>query len=537
MRRCSRSLLASAALAAFSVLLPSCAVPPSQSQESAPPAGAALATPLQGVTAGPQSVPSAKEAEPPAPAAPEGPMTVSVEEAVLLALENNRALRVERLNPDVKRTLEEQQRAVFDPVFSAEMSASHDEAETAAGGGTFTDSTDVGANLSKSFPAGTKVGVDLTSDGVRGTTAPDQHATRAGVSVTQALLQGAGEGPNLAGLRQARLDTQMSEYELRGFAEALVAQVESTYWDYVLARRQIEIFEESLKLAQQQLDETQQRIRVGTLPETELAAAQAEIALRREALINARSRSATLRVQLLRLVKPGALAARGQEVTPQSQPVAPAPDNDAVENHLAVALKMRPDLNQARLLVQRGELELVKTKNGLLPRMDLFVSMGKTGYADSFGGSTRDITSDGHDVSAGVSFQLPLGNRAAVSRHRQAGLTQAQSQESLTNLQDLVRADIESACIEVQRTSQQVDATAATRRFQEEKVRSETAKFQVGKSTAILVAAAQNDLVASQVAEVEAVTNCLKAATDLYRLEGSLLERRGVAAPGRSGPP
>ena len=61
----------------------------------------------------------------------------------------------------------------------------------------------------------------------------------------------------------------------------------------------------------------------------------------------------------------------------------------------------------------------------------------------------------------------------------------------------------------------------------------ETEKFRVGKSTSLWVAQAQRDVVSSQIAEVEAVVNCLKALVELYRLEGSLLERRGVIAPGR----
>jgi outer membrane protein TolC len=54
----------------------------------------------------------------------------------------------------------------------------------------------------------------------------------------------------------------------------------------------------------------------------------------------------------------------------------------------------------------------------------------------------------------------------------------------------------------------------------------------VGKSTSLLVAQAQRDLVASQIAETQAVANYLKALVALYRLEGSLLQRRGIAAPG-----
>ena len=75
-------------------------------------------------------------------------------------------------------------------------------------------------------------------------------------------------------------------------------------------------------------------------------------------------------------------------------------------------------------------------------------------------------------------------------------------------------------------------ATAATRKLKEEALRAETGKFTVGKSTSFLVAQAQRDLVVSQIAEIGAVVTLLKGLVELYRLEGSLLERRGIVAPG-----
>ena len=50
---------------------------------------------------------------------------------------------------------------------------------------------------------------------------------------------------------------------------------------------------------------------------------------------------------------------------------------------------------------------------------------------------------------------------------------------------------------------------------------------------ALLVARAQRDFVTSQITEIEAAITYLKALIELYRLEGSLLERRGITAPGR----
>jgi outer membrane protein TolC len=477
--------------------------------------------------------PSDKETPQPEPSTPAGPTTLTIEEAVLMALENNRALSVERLNPAIRRTFEQQERAAFDPAVFGEVSADEETAAGLTGSESRDSSTSGRAAVSELLPTGTTVELGMTTGPTaEAAAAAGERTTRATLTVTQALLEGRGVAVNLADLRQARLDTQLSEYELRGFAEALVAEVENTYWDYVLARRQVEILDESLKLAQQQFEETQQRVRVGDLAETELAAAEAEVALRREAQINARSRVDALRARLARLIHPQALRSAERDVTPRSEPtISPIP-LDPLEEHIAVALRMRPDLNQARLLVERGGLELVKTRNGLLPRMDLFVSLGKTGYADSFGRSVEELGDD-TDVSVGLTFDYPLTNRAARARHRSAVLTQQQLDESLQNVEDLVREDVELAYIEVNRARQQVDATAATRRFQEEKLRAEMVKFRVGRSTALLVAQVQRDLVASQVAEVEASTNHLKARTDLFLIEGSLLERRGLSAPGR----
>jgi len=63
----------------------------------------------------------------------------------------------------------------------------------------------------------------------------------------------------------------------------------------------------------------------------------------------------------------------------------------------------------------------------------------------------------------------------------------------------------------------------------------EQEKFRVGTSTTLQVAQAWRDVLASQINEVQAVINQRKALIELYRLEGTLLERRGIDALGRGG--
>lgn len=465
-------------------------------------------------------------------------LRIDVERAILLALENNKSLVVQRMAPEIRQTFEQEERSIFDPVLSGQGAQRRVVADRLSRAGTGVESsvadTASGAiALDKLFSTGTAVGLDASTNYTDSSLYSDTFvANRLGVSVTQALLRGRAVRVNLARVDQAGIDTRISEYELRGFTEAMVAQVETSFYDYALAQRQIAIYTDSLHLAEQQMSEAQERIHIGTLAETELAAAQAEVALRRENLITAESNLARERLNLLRLLNPSDPIDWDMKIELEYQPMVEDAPLDPVAQHVQVALRMRPDLNQARLLIRRDELELVRTRNGLLPRLDAFIRYGKSGYARTFSSAIDELSGESYEVEAGLLFELPAGNRAARARHTRAVVSRQQSIKALENLIQLAQVDVRSAYVLVTSTREQIAATAATREFQEETLRVETEKFRVGKSTSLLVAQAQRDLVASQIAETRAIANYFKALVTLYRLQGSLLQRRGLSAPG-----
>jgi outer membrane protein len=516
------------------LLMSSCASEPGHGSDGGrASAGVSL---LQGRReSGPTKVADANEA-----AAPDakGPLTVGIQEAILLAMENNQALIVERMNPQIQRTFEQEELAVFDPLLSPQISNRRTVADRLSRAGSSTESSKVDSVtgsvlLSKLFPSGTALDLDATTNYTDSSLYSDTFtANRIGLTVTQALLRGLDVQANMARVNQARLDTLISGYELRGFMEILLEQVESKFWDHALAQRQIDIYTDSLNLAEKQMGETEERIKIGDLAETELAAAQAEVALRRENLINARSALARERLELLRLLNPSGGSDWNRQIVLQYDTSPPDVELDDVEQHVQVALRMRPDLNQARLQIQQGDLEVVRTKNGLLPKMDMFISFGKSGYANTFNRAVNNMDEDSYDVTWGLVLEQAPLNRAERARYSRAVLSRQQLRKAMENLSQLVQVDVRAAYIEVTRTQEQIAATAATRNFQEEKLRAETEKFRVGKSTSLLVGQAQRDLVASQIAEIQTVANYLKALVSLYRLEGSLLHRRGLSAPG-----
>jgi outer membrane protein len=476
--------------------------------------------------------------EMPSPAVIPEPIRISVSDAILLSLENNRSLAVQRLTPSIQQSFEDQERAIFDPSVGAEVVIGRSEAERLARSGSETEAyttnqAEAGIAFEQYFPTGTAVLLEADTEMEDSSLYDDRFfETRLGMTVSQALLRGFGTDANLVRLRQARLDTRITQYELRGFTASLLAEVEQTYWDYALARRQIEIVQESLKVARQQLGETRELIAVGRLAKSELVAVQAEVAAQEQAQIEARANEESIRLQLLRLLNPEGANIWQREIELVHEPRLPKVKLEGVELHVAVAMRMQPSLNEARLRLQRGDLELVKTRNGLLPLMNLFITLGKSGYAKAFGRSFGSIYDDGYDAEAGLAFAYPLFNRDAKARHRRARLDRDQSQAALDNLSQIVELDVRTAYIEVNRTKKQINASSVTRRFDEAKLRTETEKLRVGKSTSFQVAQAQRDLLVSRIAEVRALVSYMKALIDLYRQDGSLLERRRIKAPG-----
>jgi len=463
-----------------------------------------------------------------------GTLELSVEEVALLVLQNNRDLRVQRLNPVIAGTFVQLERGVFDPELFAEAEfAKERSTETARSTGTQFDvdgrDTAVVAGIRQFLPTGTTVEAAVEQSRSISNRAPEQQVARVGLTVTQALLQGFGPAVNLAAVRQAELGTVASRYELRGFTETVLAEAETAYWNFVLAREQIAIFESSLHVARRQRDETELRIEVGLLPEVEAAAARAEFARREQALINARSLLEERRLRLLRLLDPKREDSFDRQINATSEPRTESTPVLDLPERLQLAEKMRPDLNEARLQLQQQRLETTVTRNGLLPRLDFFITLGKTGYADTFSESFGELDGSTYDLTAGIRLSRPLGNRTAKALDLAAKTSRLQAEEAVSNLRQLVLLDVRLAANELERARQQIAASAVTRALQEETLFAEQERFEVGTSTTLLVSQAQRDLLVSQIAEVEAIVNYRIALVNLFLAEGSLLERRGIS--------
>jgi outer membrane protein len=461
---------------------------------------------------------------------PEGALRITLPEAVVIALANNQELQIQKLNPPIKSTFEQEELAKFDPVARADAERSRQRTDNITVNQGFKAHTGV----SKYLPTGTtldvEAGTEWSEDMPPDTNPDDNWQAFPRLSVTQALLRGAGIDVNLATFRQARLDTAISQYQLTGLAQALAAELENAYWDYYLALGQIDIYDRAVKLSTRLVRETRERIALGQKARSEIYFFQAEASSREQNLIDAKSFQEKNRLRLLRIISPPSVDLWNRAVRLLTPPRIPRDSVEDLQTHIQVAMQMRPDINQARLEERKGVLEIVKTKNGLLPKLDLFMMLGRTGYSRIFSGSVHDITAGegGLDFIARLNLEFPILNRKAKAQYARSVMTLTQERDAIANLIQLAQHDVLQAYVEIHRAKEQITVSEATVRFQKEKREAELEKYRLGTSNAYRVAQTERDAVTSEVSALQARIDYLKGLTQFYLAEGALLARRGI---------
>jgi outer membrane protein TolC len=292
-------------------------------------------------------------------------------------------------------------------------------------------------------------------------------------------------------------------------------------------------------------------IHSGKSAASDRAATLATLELRKEERINAKSSLEQARLQLLTFVNgPTADLAGGWGAKFElAQPPIPVGELDPVDAHVRVAMLYRSDLNQARLQAERGDLSVVFTRDGLLPRLDLFVDLGRTWYfhtpvtitggAVTSGNSTTTAggqvlsaqgygNGGGYDASVGLNFSYPILNRSATAAYRAAIASRDQADKAVANLAQQVDLNVRSAYQEALRAKEQISAATATLAADQAALDVERERYRVGKSTPLLVSLAEQQVLNQQIAQATAVASYLNDLVALYVAEGSLLERRGL---------
>jgi HAE1 family hydrophobic/amphiphilic exporter-1 len=389
-------------------------------------------------------------------------ITLSLQDAIARTVQNSLAIKVEAYNPGIRASQVVEAEAAFDPLIFGQSNWTNNDEPTPfstintqngqlwqnqigirqllPSGGTAQIATGATYRHTPSTINNIPTGLD---------TNPSWLAN-IGLQVSQPLLRGFGTEVTQANIYLAQRDQRISLATFKRQVITTVADVEEAYWNLVNARTNVDILERLVRAS----DQTYQTIllrRDLDATRASINQAKAALELRQAELLRARATYRTASDRLKSLINDPALATRSNAlIVPADRPVA-EPLVYNIADVIETALRQRPELQEARLQVERADIVVRVARNDLLPKLNLVAGVQTNGLDEGYDAAFGSTISPGHyiDYSAGITLEFPIGNRAPEAAYRRRQLERGQAVTSMMNVAEKVVLDVKQQLREV----------------------------------------------------------------------------------------
>ncbi len=478
-------------------------------------------------------------------------MRLTLQDAVALALDHNISLEVSRLGLAVRRESLLGATGLFDPQLEADYqeAASDSPATNALVGARINEvkRRNLTLGYGQFLPTGGNFNVGFGALRQETNSAfyflNPSYDSDFYLGLSQPLLRGFGVDVNRTGIEVARRSGEISRLEFEKIVIGTLQAVESAYWNLVYQRDNLKVTERSLSLANDLLQQTQTRVRIGTSAPIDIVQSEATVATREQEIIVAQHAVDEAEDLLKRLMGfENADDWRSRIVPLDSLEIVPSsPDLD---ESIATAFARRLELQQSTLEREITEITYTAADNATLPGLDLLLNYGYTGinaiYEANPDGTYNVIQGDVSDSlsmladrdyaqwSAGINFSYIFGNHDAKARRAQARYDLEIAEQNLALERQTVIEEVRRTVRGLEASAKAIAAAEKARILAERNLDAEQKKFANGMSTNFQVLEIQEDLAIAQAAELRMRVAYRQAAVNYLVAVGSLLESKSV---------
>ncbi len=383
------------------------------------------------------------------------------------------------------------------------------------------------------------------------------------LSLTQNLLNGFGLAVNKRAYHKAKNNLRANDLTFENQVIATVANVVNLYYDLVTFNDELKVSQETLRLDTQLYEDTKKRADLGALAPIDIIQSEADMKAAQQDVVQRES-------QLLQqeMILKSVLTRNGLDDTtialarvvptdhvdvPAQEPVIP------IQDLVTEAIAHRPEIEQNQIALENARLDLLGTKNNLLPSLQFSAQMSNGGQGGTLNpnvqvpvlgpGNTivgyrplgpQDVSSiiiGGYGTALGqifsrnfpnYNFQLqltvPIKNRAnqadQITNELQYRQQQIQDKQLHNNIKLAVMNDWTS-----QRNSRAAyDTAVAARKLSDATLAGTRRKYELGTATILDVVIAQRDDTTRRLSEVDALNQLQRARTGLQRDLGRILD-------------
>ena len=485
--------------------------------------------------------------------APATPLSLSIDAAVTLALENNLDLKTDRLDPQIGDTRVAAASGLFKPTVSSTVNRSNQLQPPSSllfPTSTQTDVVTTNVGLNQRLPwFGTSYTVawDTSHTDSNSFLNSFNPLLRSGfsASVSQPLLRDLFTDAARTNLALSRNNRTIADTRLQESVVRTTAAVKAAYWNLVAARANVVARQAALRLAEELVRVNKAKVDVGQSPPIDLVSAQAEVASNQEQRIVAETTVKQSEDRLRVLIFD---AARRDVWNVALEPTdTPPVGTAAVDLEAAVtnALRDRADLARARKDIENAGVALRLAGNQKLPDVRVNATYQASGLGGTevlrSGGFPGTIIGPGQVVgfgtvldqllksdyptwAVGVSVSYPIGQSAEDASHARSRLEARQAEQRMKSAEGRVIQQVRDAAWKVEMNARRVETARAVRELGEQRRDVEQRRFEVGMSTSFLVIQAQRDLAQSTQNELSAVL-----AYDLSLVDFEAVQQAGPA--------
>ncbi len=343
----------------------------------------------------------------------------------------------------------------------------------------------------------------------------------------------------------------MSGSDLQLRAINVVAGVEQAYWDLTFSLRNLQIQNDTLKQAREQLESNKRLVAKGVLAPIEIVAANAQIATFEQAIYIAQENVTRAENTLKSLILPDRSSAEwSRPLTPISATSLAVPAT-SLDESIKTALRNRPEITQLETTNEINKIDQRYYRDQTKMQLDLTGSYTSAGLAGTetpaainpitgvsrvppnlvggLGNSLGNLLQQDYpSYRFGPTFSMPWGNSIAKANLGESIVTGDRIANTRAQTEQVIEAEVRNALQALRSAASRLDSATAAREAADELYASEERLFRQGTTTFYLVLQRQTDQLAARSRELQARTDLNKAISEYYRVTGSTLEVNGV---------
>jgi outer membrane protein TolC len=436
---------------------------------------------------------------------PPGGRTISLAQAVALALERNYVLLTAGDSVSAARFREAAARGEFHPQLIPRY-------QGGPGGPAF------GLDASQRLPwTGGSVTAGAAFRSLTAIGSPAMKGAEVHAVVSQPLLRGAGPNATFFDLTNAKRSREGQERAFELARQRLAVDVATTFYAVVRQRELLVVSRQSLKRSESLREASDARMKVGLASKLDVFRAELQSSQTEEALVQSQAEldGALEQFRILLGLDPG------DPVEPESVTLPDSIDLDIepVEVLLARALDTRLELKEARDQVADADRAARLARQNLLPQLDFNVDFAQAGVAPTYSDSLR---AGRGRVDVFLSTSYPLERSADQANRAIAEVDLAARRRALAQRELDVAGEVRAAVRNLDRIRKSAELQRKGVDFADQQVRLATLRYQRGLASNFDVVDAEGNLLSSRTALVGLLADYQVARINLFRAVGTL---------------